>query len=63
MTYVIWILRLRLRMAALHYPWRMFLSEKIHPITLSYRMNIEHLPSGNYYVRLGDWVGRFVKIE
>ncbi|MCX7736573.1 MAG: T9SS type A sorting domain-containing protein [Candidatus Kapabacteria bacterium] len=39
------------------------LSEKIHPITLSYRMNIEHLPSGLYYVRLGDWVGRFVKIE
>ncbi|MCX7737182.1 MAG: YCF48-related protein [Candidatus Kapabacteria bacterium] len=39
------------------------LSEKIHPITLSYRMNIEHLPSGIYFVRLGDWVGRFVKIE
>ncbi|MCX7735525.1 MAG: T9SS type A sorting domain-containing protein [Candidatus Kapabacteria bacterium] len=39
------------------------LSEKIHPITLSYRMNIEHLPSGIYYVRLGDWVGSFVKIE
>ncbi|MCX7736347.1 MAG: T9SS type A sorting domain-containing protein [Candidatus Kapabacteria bacterium] len=39
------------------------LSEKIHQITQSYRMNIEHLPSGIYYVRLGDWVGRFVKIE
>ncbi|MCX7735361.1 MAG: T9SS type A sorting domain-containing protein [Candidatus Kapabacteria bacterium] len=38
------------------------LSEKIHPITLSYRMNIEHLPSGLYFIRLGDWTGRFVKI-
>ncbi|MCX7735893.1 MAG: hypothetical protein N2319_04185 [Candidatus Kapabacteria bacterium] len=39
------------------------LSEKIHPITLSYRMNIEHLPSGLYYIHLGAWVGSFVKIE
>ncbi|MCX7737674.1 MAG: immunoglobulin domain-containing protein [Candidatus Kapabacteria bacterium] len=38
------------------------LSEKIHPITLSYRMNIEHLPAGLYYARLGNWVGSFVKI-
>ncbi|MCX7737774.1 MAG: M28 family peptidase [Candidatus Kapabacteria bacterium] len=39
------------------------LSEKIHPITLSYRMNIEYLPLGIYYVRFGDWVGSFVKIK
>jgi hypothetical protein len=38
------------------------INESIHPMTSSHRMNIERLPAGLYFVRVGDWVGRFVKI-
>ena len=38
------------------------INESIHPMTPSHRMNIENLPAGVYFVRLGDWMGRFVKI-
>ena len=38
------------------------INETIHPMTPSHRMNIENLPAGVYFVRVGDWVGRFVKI-
>ena len=38
------------------------INETIHPMTLSHRMNIESLPAGLYFVRVGGWVGRFVKI-
>lgn len=27
------------------------------------RIDVSNLPTGIYYVRLGDWVGRFVKIS
>ncbi|MCX7735928.1 MAG: T9SS type A sorting domain-containing protein [Candidatus Kapabacteria bacterium] len=27
------------------------------------RIDVSNLPSGLYYVRLHDWVGKFVKIE
>ena len=37
------------------------INESIHPMTPSHRMNIESLPAGLYFVRVGDWVGRFVK--
>ncbi|MCX7735892.1 MAG: T9SS type A sorting domain-containing protein [Candidatus Kapabacteria bacterium] len=29
----------------------------------NFRIDISNLPSGIHYVRLGDWVERFVKIE
>jgi len=38
------------------------INESIHPMTPSHRMNIENLPAGLYFVRVGDWVGRFLKI-
>jgi hypothetical protein len=38
------------------------INESIHPMTSSHRMNIERLPAGLYFVRVGDLVGRFVKI-
>ena len=38
------------------------INESIHPMSPSHRMNIENLPAGLYFVRVGDWVGRFVKI-
>jgi hypothetical protein len=38
------------------------INESIHPMTSSHRMNIERLPAGVYFVRVGDWVVRFVKI-
>jgi len=38
------------------------INESIHPMTPSHRMNIENLPAGVYFLRVGDWTGRFVKI-
>ncbi len=38
------------------------MSESIHPMTASHRMNIERLPSGVYYIRIGDKVEKFVKM-
>jgi photosystem II stability/assembly factor-like uncharacterized protein len=38
------------------------INESINPMTSSHRMNIERLPAGLYFVRVGNWVGRFVKI-
>ncbi len=38
------------------------LSEFIHPMNSSYRMNVESLPAGVYYIRIGDKVAKFVKM-
>ncbi|MDT3740125.1 MAG: T9SS type A sorting domain-containing protein [Candidatus Kapabacteria bacterium] len=38
------------------------LSEKIHPMTGSHRMNVTHLPLGVYYIRIGEKVEKFVKM-
>jgi hypothetical protein len=38
------------------------LSESIHPMTSSHRMNIEMLPVGIYFIKIGDRVEKFVKI-
>ena len=38
------------------------MSESIHPMTQSHRMNIERLPAGVYYVKIGDKVEKFVKM-
>jgi hypothetical protein len=38
------------------------MSESIHPMTQSHRMNIERLPSGVYYIRIGDRVEKFLKM-
>ena len=37
------------------------LSELIHPITSSHRMNVESLPAGVYYIKIGDKVEKFMK--
>jgi hypothetical protein len=37
------------------------LSELIHPITSSHQMNIESLPTGVYFIKIGDRVEKFVK--
>jgi WD40 repeat protein len=38
------------------------INEAIHPMTSSHRMNIENLPDGVYFIKIGDRVERFVKI-
>ncbi len=38
------------------------ISESIHPMTSSHRMNIEKLPAGVYFIRIGDKVEKFVKM-
>ncbi|MDT3738687.1 MAG: T9SS type A sorting domain-containing protein [Candidatus Kapabacteria bacterium] len=38
------------------------ISESIHPMTTSHRMNIENLPAGVYFIRIGGKVEKFVKI-
>jgi hypothetical protein len=37
------------------------MSESIHPMTASHRLNIENLPKGIYFVRIGGEVARFMK--
>ncbi len=37
------------------------ISELIHPMTGSHRMNVEKLPTGVYYIRIGNKVEKFVK--
>jgi hypothetical protein len=37
-------------------------SESIHPMTGSHRMNIEHLPAGVYFIKIGDRFEKFVKM-
>ncbi|MCO5250799.1 MAG: T9SS type A sorting domain-containing protein [Candidatus Kapabacteria bacterium] len=37
------------------------INEQIHPMTPSHRMNIEHLQTGLYFVRIGNKVEKFVK--
>ncbi len=37
------------------------ISQSIHPMTPSHRMNVANLPKGVYYVRIGDKVEKFVK--
>jgi len=38
------------------------MSESIHPMTSSHRMNVEKLPAGVYFIRIGDKVEKFVKM-
>jgi len=38
------------------------MSESIHPMTGSHRMNVEKLPAGVYFIRIGDKVEKFVKM-
>ncbi|MCO5251034.1 MAG: T9SS type A sorting domain-containing protein [Candidatus Kapabacteria bacterium] len=38
------------------------LTEPIHPMTLSHRMNVESLPRGVYYLRIGNRTQMFVKM-
>ncbi|PKL85574.1 MAG: hypothetical protein CVV22_07610 [Ignavibacteriae bacterium HGW-Ignavibacteriae-1] len=38
------------------------LTEPIHPMTPSHRMNVEHLPRGVYYIRIGNRTQMFVKM-
>ncbi|MDT3738890.1 MAG: T9SS type A sorting domain-containing protein [Candidatus Kapabacteria bacterium] len=37
------------------------ISESIHPMNASHRMNIENLPAGVYFIRIGDKVEKFIK--
>ena len=38
------------------------MSESIHQMTGSHRMNVEKLPAGVYFIRIGDKVEKFVKM-
>jgi len=38
------------------------MSESIHPTTSSHQMNVEKLPAGVYFIRIGDKVEKFVKM-
>ncbi len=38
------------------------MSESIHPMTSSHRMNVEKLPAGVYFIRIGNKVEKFVKM-
>lgn len=38
------------------------MSESIHPMTASHRMNIESLPKGIYFVKVGSETAKFVKL-
>ena len=38
------------------------ISEPIHPMTSSHRMNVEKLPAGLYFIKIGDRVEKFVKM-
>jgi photosystem II stability/assembly factor-like uncharacterized protein len=38
------------------------MSESINPMTSSHRMNVEKLPAGVYFIRIGDIVEKFVKM-
>ena len=38
------------------------ISEPIQPMTSSHRMNIEKLPAGLYFIKIGDKVEKFVKM-
>ncbi len=39
------------------------MSELIHPMTDSHRMNVEKLSAGVYFIRIGDRVEKFVKMK
>ena len=38
------------------------MSESIHPMTASHRMNVENLQAGVYFIRIGNKVEKFVKM-
>jgi photosystem II stability/assembly factor-like uncharacterized protein len=38
------------------------MTESIHPMSLSHRMNVEHLPVGLYFVRVSNQTAMFVKM-
>ncbi|MDT3738909.1 MAG: T9SS type A sorting domain-containing protein [Candidatus Kapabacteria bacterium] len=38
------------------------MSESIHPLTQSHRMNIEGLPAGVYFIKIGNKAAKFVKM-
>ncbi|MBS4000260.1 MAG: T9SS type A sorting domain-containing protein [Desulfobulbaceae bacterium] len=38
------------------------MSQQIHPMTTSHQMNVEHLPRGVYYLRMGSRTQMFVKM-
>ena len=38
------------------------ISESIHPMTSSHRMNVENLPAGVYFIMIGNHVEKFVKL-
>ena len=38
------------------------ISEPIHPMTSSHRMNIEYLAQGVYFIKIGERVDKFVKM-
>ncbi|MCO5251186.1 MAG: serine hydrolase [Candidatus Kapabacteria bacterium] len=39
------------------------MSETIHPMTASHRMNIERLPKGMYFIKIGDYLDKFIVVE
>jgi len=38
------------------------ISESIHPMTSSHQMNVEKLPAGVYFIRIGNKIDKFVKM-
>ncbi|MBX3042908.1 MAG: T9SS type A sorting domain-containing protein [Candidatus Kapabacteria bacterium] len=38
------------------------MTESIHPMTSSHRMNISHLPRGVYFIQIGNYSEKFVKL-
>jgi hypothetical protein len=38
------------------------ISESIHTMTDSHRMNVEKLPAGVYFIKIGDKMDNFVKM-
>jgi hypothetical protein len=40
----------------------MVLAEAIHPMTASHRMNIQSLPKGIYFVKVGGETAKFIKL-
>ncbi|MBX3042828.1 MAG: T9SS type A sorting domain-containing protein [Candidatus Kapabacteria bacterium] len=39
------------------------MSEKIHPMTASHRMNVEKLPAGVYFIRIGNYSQKFMVVR